>query len=68
MEPLTLEISGMTCGHCVARVTQALRSLDGVVVKGVEVGSALLEFEPSKVTRDAIARAVDGLGFEARIA
>jgi copper chaperone len=68
MEPLRLEIGGMTCGHCVARVTQALRSLDGVVVKGVEVGSALLEFEPSKVTRDAIARAVDGLGFEARIA
>ncbi len=68
MESLTLSIGGMSCGHCVSRVTRALQALDGVAVKKVEVGAAELEFEPAKLSKDAIARAVDELGFEARFA
>lgn len=30
METTTLNISGMTCGHCVASVTEELEALDGV--------------------------------------
>jgi copper chaperone len=68
MSPLTLKIAGMTCDHCVSRVTRALSALDGVSVQKVEVGAAQLEFEPTKLSQEAIARAVDELGFEARIA
>jgi copper chaperone len=68
MEKLSLAIGGMSCGHCVARVTKALQALDGVSLHKVEIGKAQLEFEPSKVSKDVIARAVNGLGFEAHVA
>lgn len=45
MEKLTMNISGMTCGHCVGQVTKALESLDGVEVEQVEVGSATVACE-----------------------
>jgi len=32
---LTLKVTGMTCGHCVAAVTKALQKVPGV--EGVEV-------------------------------
>jgi copper chaperone len=68
VEKLSLSINGMSCGHCVARVTKALSGLDGVSVEHVEVGSARLSYDPSKVTTDRITRAVDDIGFEARVA
>jgi copper chaperone len=67
VEKLSLSISGMSCGHCVSRVTKALSSLEGVSVEHVEVGSARLSYDPAKVTRDRIARAVDDVGFAARV-
>ena len=67
MEKLSLSISGMSCGHCVGRVTTALSGLEGVSVEQVEVGSARLSYDPAKVTSDRIARAVDDVGFAARV-
>ena len=37
MTRTTLEIDGMTCGHCVAAVRKALQSLDGVEVEQVAI-------------------------------
>jgi copper chaperone CopZ len=68
MEDLTLQIDGMSCGHCVARVKQALSKLDGVDVRNVEVGSAEMTYDPARVSPDRILEAVDGLGFEPRVA
>ncbi|HJU84684.1 MAG TPA: cation transporter [Holophagaceae bacterium] len=46
---MKLKIQGMTCGHCVHSVTQALEAVPGVT-KVVEVslkkGEALLEGDP----------------------
>jgi copper chaperone CopZ len=68
MEDLTLQIDGMSCGHCVARVKQALSKLDGVDVRNVEVGSAEMIYDPARVSPDRILEAVDGLGFEPHVA
>lgn len=68
MEDLTLQIDGMSCGHCVARVKQTLSRLDGVEVRNVEVGSAEMVYDPSRVSPDRILEAVDGLGFEPNVA
>jgi len=67
MEKLSLSISGMSCGHCVGRVTTALAGLEGVSVEQVEVGSARLSYDPAKVTTDRIKQAVDDIGFDARL-
>jgi copper chaperone len=66
MEKLSLSISGMSCGHCVARVTKALSALEGVSVEHVEVGAARLLYDPARVTADRVAAAVDAIGFPAR--
>jgi copper chaperone len=66
MERLTLNISGMSCGHCVGRVRAALESTAGVRVEGVEIGSATVMYDPAKVTIPAIAEAVTNAGYDAQ--
>ena len=68
MEDLTLQIGGMSCGHCVARVQKALTQLDGVDVRNVEVGSAEMSYDPSRISPDRILEAVDGAGYEPHVA
>jgi copper chaperone len=65
MERLTLSIDGMTCAHCVQAVTAALRGVDGVVVKGVEVGKAHVLYDIDSTSPEAITQAVNNAGYEA---
>lgn len=65
METLSLEITGMRCGHCVGAVRRALESMDGVVVEQVRVGSAEVRFDPAAQPPAAIAAAVDAAGYGA---
>ena len=66
MEKLTLEIDGMSCGHCVGAVRSALEEIDGVQVESVRVGEAAVRYDPSTVTTDAIAAAIAEEGYQAR--
>lgn len=68
MTTITLDISGMTCGHCVAWVTKALKGLAGVHVKDVSVGRATVEFDEAVVTPDRIAETVTASGYPSRVA
>lgn len=63
MNRLSLEIRGMSCGHCVSAVSRALKTLDGVTVDQVKIGAATLEYDPSRVTPDAISAAVADQGY-----
>ena len=38
MQDVTLKIEGMSCGHCVAAVAGALKSVEGVEVKEIAIG------------------------------
>ena len=66
MEKLTLEIEGMSCGHCVASVRGALEGMDGVQVESVRVGEAAVRYDPRSVTADRIASAIEDQGYTAR--
>ena len=66
MEKLTMQVSGMTCGHCVAGVRDALQELDGVEVDAVRVGSATVAYDPHAITPEQIADAVEAAGYPAR--
>lgn len=66
MERMTLKISGMTCGHCVGRVTTALKSVDGVEIENVKVGSAMVSYNPTTTSPAQIAAAVENVGYEAQ--
>ncbi|MEO5816351.1 MAG: heavy-metal-associated domain-containing protein [Gemmatimonadaceae bacterium] len=65
MDTLHLDIDGMSCGHCVGAVKQALAALDGVSVDAVTVGSADLRHDPTKSSTEAILEAVTAAGYPA---
>ena len=68
MQNVTLEITGMSCGHCVAAVKGALGRVDGVQVQEVKVGSATVAYDPRTVTAERIAQAVEDEGYAAQVA
>jgi len=62
-----LQVDGMTCGKCAARVTKALAAIDGVLEARVEhtTGLATVRHE-ARVSRDALAAAVRHSGYAVR--
>jgi copper chaperone len=67
MKSLHLQINGMSCGHCVARVTKALGALEGLEVDAVGIGAAELRFDPTRRSIDEIVGAVRDAGYEASV-
>ena len=68
MERKTIKIDGMSCGHCVAAVRSELEKLDGVKVEAVQVGSATVSYDPSRVSTNQLADAVADAGYDANTA
>ncbi len=62
----TLEIDGMSCGHCVKAVTMALQELPGVDVKDVTIGQATVDVDEHATPLPVIARAIEDAGFALR--
>jgi len=67
VQPVTLAISGMSCGHCVAAVKSALAGVPGVAVQNVTIGSATVALDPA-TNPDAALNAVREAGYEAQLA
>lgn len=68
MQHSTLQVEGMSCGHCVSSVQKALDAVEGVTVKNVSVGSAAVDYDESVVSPAQIASAVTKAGYAARVA
>ena len=66
MSRLELEIEGMSCGHCVAAVSEALGELDGVNVEAVRIGSAEVDYSPEVVSPEQIVLAIEDAGYSAQ--
>lgn len=66
MPKLTIEVVGMTCGHCVAAVKRALSAVPGVTVEEVMVGSATVSFDRSTTDDAAISSAIERAGYQVR--
>jgi copper chaperone len=58
-----VHINGMTCHHCVMAVKKELTRVDGVLVKDVQVGEALIAYDEGAVTADQIRAAVEEAGY-----
>jgi copper chaperone CopZ len=58
-------VEGMHCAGCVTRVTKALKKLPAVDVQDVKVGSAVVLYEPSSISPQVIADAINRIGFQA---
>ncbi|MBM7646033.1 copper chaperone [Scopulibacillus daqui] len=66
MENITLNVQGMTCGHCEAAVTNALKELDGVSAVKVHLseGKVDVSFDKSKVTIEKMKEAIEDQGYD----
>lgn len=61
----TFTVKGMTCGHCVAAVTEEVNKLDGVTGVDVDLATGAVTVEAdTPVEPEAFAAAVDEAGFE----
>jgi copper chaperone len=67
MAQATLKVTGMTCGHCVKAVTEALEGQDGVTRADVDLtaGRARVEYDEGRVTPRELAAVVAEEGYEA---
>lgn len=65
-----LEISGMKCGNCSAKVQAALGKVEGVNASYVDhsTGRAEVAFDAARTNAEALARLVTDLGYAARVA
>jgi copper chaperone CopZ len=64
MKNITLTISGMSCGHCLNAVNQALRAVQGIEVKSVQIGRAELRV-PEEGDGEAQAKAaIENAGYQ----
>jgi copper chaperone CopZ len=63
-ETSTWHVTGMTCGHCVASVTEELLEVDGVESVDVELASGEVTVTSAgPLDRDIVAAAVDEAGY-----
>jgi copper chaperone CopZ len=67
MASVKLNISGMSCGRCVAHVEKALSALPGVTVRTVTIGSAEVDVDAGSAGSVPLVEAVRNAGYEARI-
>ncbi len=68
MTEVMLDVSGMSCMHCSARLTKGLEALDGVkkCIANHESGATTVVFDESKVSLDAVKAAIEDMGFEVK--
>ncbi len=64
---VALKIDGMTCGGCVYGVKKVLTRLNGVskAVVRYETKSAVVTFDPARVTVEQMVKAIETLGYKA---
>jgi copper chaperone len=58
----TINISGMTCNHCIKSVDEAIKMLP-VDKYEVKLGSLYVEYNPDKIERNEIINAVSDSGY-----
>jgi copper chaperone len=64
MTTSTYTVTGMTCGHCVAAVTQELTRLDGVIGVDIDLASGRVTVESKAALDEAeVEAAVDEAGY-----
>ncbi|MES2683579.1 MAG: heavy-metal-associated domain-containing protein [Pseudomonadota bacterium] len=66
MQTEHLNVTGMTCGSCVSKVTEALKSVGGVgeVTVSLPNHAATVQYDETRTAPDQLAKAVIAAGYE----
>ncbi|MFJ7930176.1 copper chaperone CopZ [Peribacillus sp. NPDC094092] len=66
MEKMTLNVKGMSCGHCINSIEGNVGELSGVTTVKVNLdsGTVSVEFNPNEVSIDKIKETIDDQGYD----
>ena len=64
MTNLTLRVPDMSCGHCVASVTNAVEAVDGVAKVEIDLESKRVNVAGNGLDQAAISQAIREAGYE----
>lgn len=63
--PTTINVTGMSCGHCVNAVTTELTAIDGIEIVEVDLDAGTVTYGADRpIPDDVVAAAIDEAGFE----
>lgn len=65
MPQLTLHISGMSCGHCLQAVNDALVALPGLHLESLRMGRAEVQYDEQVTSPAVIEAAIADAGYHA---
>ncbi|MGB6406309.1 MAG: copper chaperone CopZ [Planococcus donghaensis] len=68
MQTKTLDVKGMTCGHCKMSVEGALKGLEGVSAVEVDLNAGKVDvtYDESKVSTENMKEAVEDQGYKVK--
>lgn len=66
MEKMTVNVKGMSCGHCINSIEGNVGELSGVTTVKVNLdsGTVSVEFNPNEVSIDKIKETIDDQGYD----
>lgn len=66
MEQITLQVQGMSCGHCVNSIEGSVGNLNGVKSVKVHLDSSTIdvEFDPKTVSLEEIKNEIEEQGYD----
>jgi len=66
MKEITLDVTGMSCGHCKASVEGSLNALDGVsnVEVDLDNGKVKVTYDEDKVQQIKLREAIEDQGYD----
>jgi copper chaperone CopZ len=67
MTQATIDIQGMSCGHCLNAVNRALAALPGVEIESVRMGRADVRFDEKVTDTARLEAAVTDAGYHAKV-
>ena len=67
MRQATLQIEGMSCGHCPNAVSRALSAVPGVRIDTVRIGRADVSYDDTTTTPGDLEAAVAEAGYRATV-
>jgi len=68
IQEVKFNVNGMTCSSCEEHVKHAVNGLPGIlkVTANYEEGSAIVQFDDSKTSKDEIVKAIDATGYKVK--
>ncbi|MGE5232390.1 MAG: heavy-metal-associated domain-containing protein [Deltaproteobacteria bacterium] len=67
MQRATIDIQGMSCGHCLNAVNRALAAVPSVEIDSVAIGRADVRFDETVTSPAQLETAVANAGYPAKI-